>query len=271
VEEAERLHQHIEQNAWDGGWYKRAWFDDGTPLGSIDNEECKIDAIPQSWAVISGAGDPARARQAMDAVDQRLVRRDGRLIQLFTPAFDKSSLNPGYIKGYVPGIRENGGQYTHAAVWTIIAFTMMGDHRRAWDLFRMIIPPNHSRNADEAAMYRVEPYVAVADIYGVPPHVGRGGWTWDTGSAGWMYRLIAEYLLGLRREGDKLRFTPCIPPEWKSFKIHYRVGGTRYHIELRAENGWHAVRVITVDGIEQTGDALLLKDDGLEHEVAVTF
>jgi cyclic beta-1,2-glucan synthetase len=271
VEEAERLHRHIEQNAWDGNWYKRAWFDDGTPLGSIENEECQIDAIPQSWAVISGAGDPARARQAMDAVDQRLVRRDGRLIQLFTPAFDKSSLNPGYIKGYVPGIRENGGQYTHAAVWTIIAFTMIGDHKRAWELFRMILPPNHSRNPDEAGKYRVEPYVAVADIYGVPPHVGRGGWTWYTGSAGWLYRLTVEYLLGLRRDGDKLRFTPCIPPEWKSFKVHYRFGAARYHIELRAAKGWQKVQTITMDGSEQIGDALPLKDDNREHEVIVLF
>lgn len=271
LEEAERLHGHIEQNAWDGNWYKRAWFDDGTPLGSSENEECQIDALPQSWSVISGAGNPTRARQAMDAVDQRLVRRDGRLIQLFTPAFDKSSLNPGYIKGYVPGIRENGGQYTHAAVWTIIAFTMMGDHRRAWELFRMIIPPNHSRNPDEASLYKVEPYVAVADIYGVPPHVGRGGWTWYTGSAGWLYRLILEYLLGIRREGDRLRFAPCLPPEWKHFKIHYRIGKSGYAIELRAENGWQKVQQIKVDGAEQPGDTLLLKDNGQEHAVEIIF
>ncbi|MGZ5566370.1 MAG: GH36-type glycosyl hydrolase domain-containing protein [Limisphaerales bacterium] len=271
VEEAERLHHHIEENAWDGNWYKRAWFDDGTPLGSAENEECQIDALPQSWAVISGAGDPGRARKAMDAVDQRLVRRDGRLIQLFTPAFDKSALNPGYIKGYVPGIRENGGQYTHAAVWTIIAFTMMGDHRRAWELFRMILPPNHSKNADEAGMYRVEPYVAVADIYGVSPHVGRGGWTWYTGSAGWLYRLALEHLLGLRREGDRLRFAPCIPPEWKSFKVHYRVGKTTYDIELQAEAGWQKVKAISVDGEEQSGDTLPLKDDGQAHQVKVMF
>jgi cellobiose phosphorylase len=271
VEEAERLHRNIERNAWDGAWYKRAWFDDGTPLGSIQNEECQIDALPQSWAVISGAADPNRTRQAMDAVDQRLVRRDGGLIQLFTPPFDKSSLNPGYIKGYVPGIRENGGQYTHAAVWTIIAFTMMGDHRRAWELFRMILPPNHSRNPDEANLYKVEPYVAVADIYGVSPHVGRGGWTWYTGSAGWFYRLILEYLLGIRREGANLRFVPCLPPEWKSFKVRYRAGRTRYHITLRSEKAWEKVQKITVDGTAQPGDALLLKDDGQEHQVEVMF
>jgi cellobiose phosphorylase len=271
LEEAERLHRNIEQNAWDGNWYRRAWFDDGTPLGSIENEECQIDALPQSWAIISGAGEPTRARQAMDAVDQRLVRRDGKLIQLFTPAFDKSALNPGYIKGYVPGIRENGGQYSHAAVWTIIAFTMMGDNRRAWELFRMILPPNHSRNPDEAALYKVEPYVCVADIYGVPPHVGRGGWTWYTGSAGWFYRLILEYLLGIRRDGDKLRFAPCIPPEWQSFKVRYRFGNAGYHIELRTTERWEKVKRITIDGTEHPGDTLPLTDDGKEHNVEVWF
>jgi cyclic beta-1,2-glucan synthetase len=271
LEEAERLYRNIEQHAWDGCWYRRAWFDDGTPLGSAENEECQIDSIPQSWSIISGVGERSRQQQAMDAVDQRLVRRDGGLIQLFTPPFDKSPLNPGYIKGYVPGIRENGGQYTHAAVWTIIAFTMMGDHRRAWELFRMIIPPNHSRNADEANLYKVEPYVVVADIYGVPPHVGRGGWTWYTGSAGWLYRLVLEYLLGVRREGDKLRFAPCVPPEWKSFKVHYRFNNTRYHIELRTNERWQKVQKIIVDRIEQPGDALSLTDDGKEHNVEVWF
>ncbi len=182
----------IDANGWDGEWYRRAYFDDGTPLGSATNAECQIDSIPQSWSVLSGAGDPHRSRKAMDAVDRRLVRREDGLIQLFDPPFDKSSLDPGYIKGYVPGVRENGGQYTHAAVWVAMAFAKLGDYRRAWELFSLINPARHGATAPGIATYRVEPYVVAADVYAVPPHTGRGGWTWYTGSAGWMYRLIIE-------------------------------------------------------------------------------
>ncbi|MHB1707649.1 MAG: GH36-type glycosyl hydrolase domain-containing protein, partial [Acidithiobacillus sp.] len=214
--QAALLRANIEANAWDGAWYRRAYFDDGTPLGSSGNDECQIDSISQSWAVISGGGDPLRARQAMAAVDERLVRRDAQLIQLLAPPFDKSDLEPGYIKGYVPGVRENGGQYTHAAIWTTMAFAMMGDRERAWELFAMLNPVNHGSTPAEIERYKVEPYVMCADIYGAPPHTSRGGWTWYTGAAGWMYRLTVETLLGLQLEVDHLRIAPCIPAHWES-------------------------------------------------------
>jgi cyclic beta-1,2-glucan synthetase len=197
--EAARLRQNLEQHGWDGDWYRRAYFDDGTPLGSTSSPECRIDSIAQSWSVLSGVAAPERARQAMAALDTHLVRRDAGLIQLLDPPFDRSALEPGYIKGYVPGVRENGGQYTHAAIWAVMAFARLGERTRAWELFDMINPINHGRTAADIATYKVEPYVIAADVYGVSPHVGRGGWTWYTGSAGWMYRLILESLLGLHR------------------------------------------------------------------------
>ena len=199
---ARHLQENIEHHAWDGQWYRRAYFDNGTPLGSSTNPECQIDSLPQSWSVLSGAGIPARSRQAMHSVDERLVRRDAGLVQLFDPPFDKSALNPGYIKGYIPGVRENGGQYTHAAIWTAMAFARMGDTERAWELFNMLNPVHHGGTDARIATYKVEPYVVTADIYAVEPHVGRGGWTWYTGSAGWMYRLLVETLLGIERKGD---------------------------------------------------------------------
>ncbi len=267
--EAACLRDNIENNAWDGGWYRRAYFDNGEPLGSAGNLECQIDSIAQSWSVLSGAGSPERARQAMDAVDRRLVRRDHSLIQLFDPPFDTSDQDPGYIKGYVPGVRENGGQYTHAAIWTVMAFAKMGDHRRAWELFSMINPINHGSTPSQIARYKVEPYVVAADVYAVSPHVGRGGWTWYTGSASWMYRLIVESLLGLHLEVDQLRFTPCIPAHWKSFKLHYRYRETFYHIMvLQPEPGWTMKRV-SVDGVEQPGEAIPLKDDRQDHHVEI--
>ncbi len=230
--EAAKVRRNLEQNGWDGAWYRRAYFDDGSPLGSVTNPECQIDSVAQSWSVLSGAGDAGRSRLAMEAVDQRLVRRDDALIQLLDPPFDKSDLNPGYIKGYVPGVRENGGQYTHAAIWASMAFAALGDSRRAWELFDIINPVNHSRSPEGTATYKVEPYVVAADVYALQPHTGRGGWTWYTGSAGWMYRLIVESLLGLRLEVDKLRFAPCLPPDWKGFKLHYRYRETVYHIAV---------------------------------------
>ncbi|UUZ57198.1 hypothetical protein LP419_17050 [Massilia sp. H-1] len=195
--EALTLARNVEQHAWDGQWYRRAYFDDGTPLGSHTNDECQIDSISQSWGVISGAADPERTALAMKAVDERLVRRDYGLVQLLDPPFDDGVLNPGYIRGYVPGVRENGGQYTHAAIWTAMAFAKMGDTGRAWELLRMINPVQHGSTPNGAALYKVEPYVVAADVYAVSPHIGRGGWTWYTGSSGWMYRLIVESLLGL--------------------------------------------------------------------------
>ena len=205
------MRQNIEQNGWDGEWYRRAYFDDGSPLGSASNPECQIDSIAQSWSVLSGAGDAERSRMAMEAVDQRLVRRDHALIQLLDPPFDKSNLNPGYIKGYVPGVRENGGQYTHGAIWAAMAFAALGDSRRAWELLAMINPVNHAKSPEAIATYKVEPYVVAADVYALSPHTGRGGWTWYTGSAGWMYRLIVESLLGLRLGSGQTAFR-AVPP-----------------------------------------------------------
>ena len=267
--EAAEVRQNIEQHGWDGEWYLRAYFDDGSPLGSASNSECQIDSIAQSWSVLSEAGDATRSRMAMDAVDRRLVRRDHALIQLLDPPFDKSNLNPGYIKGYVPGVRENGGQYTHAAIWAAMAFASLGDRQRAWELLAMINPVNHARSPEETATYKVEPYVVAADVYAVSPHTGRGGWTWYTGSAGWMYRLILESLLGLRLEVDKLRVAPCLPADWKGFTLHYRYRETLYHIavvQVRGENGETSV---TVDGIEQQDKTIPLVDDRQEHSVEV--
>jgi cyclic beta-1,2-glucan glucanotransferase len=267
--EAAKLRQNLEKNGWDGGWYRRAYFDDGSVLGSASNAECQIDSISQSWSVLSGAGDAGRSRMAMEAVDQRLVRRDHALIQLLDPPFDKSALNPGYIKGYVPGVRENGGQYTHAAIWTAMAFAALGDSRRAWELLAMINPVNHARSPEEVATYKVEPYVVAADVYAVSPHTGRGGWTWYTGSAGWMYRLIVESLLGLRLEVDKLTFTPCLPADWKEFKVHYRFRETVYHITVLQTRAATDESSVTVDGVKRGGKTIPLIDDHQEHWVEV--
>ena len=227
---------NIETHAWDGEWYKRAYFDDGTPLGSKDNVECQIDSISQSWAVISKSGDPARARQAMAAVNQRLVERNAKLIKLLDPPFDKSALEPGYIKGYVPGVRENGGQYTHAAIWATLAYAMQNDAERAWELFAMLNPINHASTPEQVNIYKVEPYVMSADIYAAVPHTGRGGWTWYTGASGWMYRLTLETLLGVTLEDNQLRIAPCVPAHWQNYKIHYRFRDTVYHISIQCNN-----------------------------------
>ncbi|WP_372985440.1 GH36-type glycosyl hydrolase domain-containing protein [Marinobacter sp.] len=268
--QATELRSNIEAQAWDGGWYRRAYFDDGTPLGSTSNDECKIDSISQSWSVISKGGDTLRARQAMMAVDQHLVRRDQQIIQLLDPPFDKSSLEPGYIKGYIPGVRENGGQYTHAAIWTTMAFAMLGDTERAWELFAMLNPVNHGSNSEAIKRYKVEPYVMCADIYGVSPHIGRGGWTWYTGAAGWMYRLTVETLLGLHLEGGHLHLAPCVPAAWESYNIHYRYVDTVYHITVR-RIGESSGRVtcVTVDGNRLSDTRIPLTDDRQEHFVEV--
>lgn len=263
--EAAKLRLNIENNGWDGEWYRRAYFDDGSPLGSAQNEECQIDSISQSWSVLSGAGDPARSKTAMQAVDRRLVRRDDKLIQLLDPPFDKSDQNPGYIRGYVPGVRENGGQYTHAAIWTAMAFAKMGDSERAWELLQMINPVNHGKSAKDIAIYKVEPYVVAADVYAVSPHVGRGGWTWYTGSSGWMYRLIIESLLGLTLEGDTLKVSPCLPQDWTSYRINYRYRNTTYRIVVTQGD----TQDVTVDGAAQPDHVIHLRDDGQEHAVEV--
>ena len=269
TKESARLRRDINQHGWDGEWYLRAFFDDGSLLGSAGSPECQIDSIVQSWSVLSGAGDPKRSAMAMEALDKRLVRRDHGLIQLLDPPFDKSNLDPGYIKGYVPGVRENGGQYTHAAIWAIMAFAKLGDSRRAWELLAMINPVNHGRSPEEIETYKVEPYVVAADVYAVSPHTGRGGWTWYTGSAGWMYRLIIESLLGLNLEVNKLRFTPCIPEDWESFKVHYRYRETVYHITVLQTRNSRGDTRVNVDGAEQPDGSITLVDDRQEHWVDI--
>jgi len=281
-EQAQQLRENIEAQAWDGEWYRRAWFDDGTPLGSSDNEECSIDAISQAWAVLSGAGDGLRSEQAMEAVYRKLVRTDARLIQLLDPPFDHSSLEPGYIKGYPPGVRENGGQYTHAAIWTTMAFARMGQTERAWSLLDMLNPVRHGDTPDRIATYRVEPYVMSADVYWTAPHTGRGGWTWYTGAAGWMYRLITETLLGLRRQGEYLCIAPCVPDTWEQYSIDYRYGDTWYHIvvesAVQATVGAPRLEVdgVAIDGTDVSegsgganGVRFRLEDDGGEHQVVI--
>jgi len=270
--QARQLQENIEQHAWDGQWYRRAYFDNGEPLGSCANEECQIDSLPQSWSVISRAGDAQRARQAMDAVDERLVRRDAGLIELFAPPFDHSPLNPGYIKGYMPGVRENGGQYTHGAIWTTMAFALMGRTDRAWDLFSLLNPVHHGATPSRIATYKVEPYVIAADVYAVDPHTGRGGWTWYTGSAGWMYRLLLETLLGVHLEGNELRLTPSMPSTWNAFTIHYRYRRSSYHIRItRLPSSAPVGTRLFLDGQPLAGDRIPLIDDRRDHAVAVEF
>jgi cyclic beta-1,2-glucan synthetase len=267
----EKLRKGLEQ-AWDGDWYRRAYFDDGTPLGSAENDECRIDSIAQTWAVISGVAESYRAARAMSAVDEYLIRRGDGLIVLFTPPFDKSKLDPGYVKGYVPGVRENGGQYTHAALWTVIAFAMLGDGDRAGELFGLLNPINHSSTRAGLHKYKVEPYVAMGDVYAVPPHTGRGGWTWYTGSAGWMYRSAVEYILGFKLAGDRLRIEPCIPRGWREFEITYRRNGTTYRIKVENPHALNSgVASLELDGVIQANGEVLLSNDGLTHQVRVVM
>ena len=264
------LKENIEKNAWDGQWYRRAYFDDGTPLGSSTNEECQIDSLTQSWSVLSGAGLHDRTETGMESAYQRLVKEKEGLIQLLNPAFDKSAMEPGYIKGYVPGVRENGGQYTQAAIWLLMAFARSGKNKRAWDLLDMINPINHSASQTGIAQYKVEPYVMAADVYALAPHIGRGGWTWYTGSAGWTYQLITESLLGLNREGNKLIFEPCIPPEWETFKAVYRHNTAHYNIIFIQKDGTGGP-IVKLDNTGQKGNAIELADDGAGHTVEVVL
>ncbi len=267
--EAVQLALRLDQAGWDGEWYRRAYFDDGMALGSAQNPECQIDSISQSWAVLSGAGAPARARQAMQALDTHLIDRKNGLIKLLTPPFDTSAMNPGYIRGYVPGVRENGGQYTHAGIWAGMAYAALGDEARVADLLRLLNPIHHADTPAKAARYKVEPYVMAADIYASPDHLGRGGWTWYTGSSGLMYRYIVESVLGLRLRGDTLHFEPCLPPDWSHFKLRYQYHGTRYQVTaLRAALPAHGARV-ELDGVPQADGRIRLRDDGQPHEVRV--
>jgi cellobiose phosphorylase len=267
--ETAKLRQNIEKNCWDGEWYLRAWFDDGQLLGSASNVECQIDSISQSWAVLSGAGDPAHASLAMKAFDKHLVRRDDAIIQLLNPPFDKSDMDPGYIKGYVPGVRENGGQYTHAAIWAAMAYAKLGDSSHAWELLNIINPLHHSLSPEDVSKYKVEPYVVAADVYAVQPHTGHGGWTWYTGSAGLMYRLLIESFLGLRLEADKLYIEPCLPAEWDKLKVRYRFRETVYNIDIIRIHGTAKRISIIIDGAELEDEFIPLTDDLKEHLVEV--
>lgn len=277
AERREALSRAVEEHAWDGGWYRRAYFDDGTPLGTADAEECRIDVLPQAWAVISGAAPRARCETAVDAMLEELVLPEGRLLRLLAPPFDRHEPSPGYIRGYVPGIRENGGQYTHAAIWAVRALAELGRRDRAFALLEMLLAPTHARDAAGVETYKVEPYVVAADVYAVPPHVGRGGWTWYTGSAGWLWRVALESVLGLRlEEGRRLVLRPCVPDDWPGFRIELRLphGGPRYAIRVRSRAGSSArVVAVRVDGADlppEDGAAVWpVADDHAAHTVDV--
>jgi cyclic beta-1,2-glucan synthetase len=272
-ERAASIETALEREAWDGAWYRRAFFDDGTPLGSAENDECQIDSISQSWAVLSAAGEEKRARQAMESVVRRLVRPESGLLLLFSPPFDRTPLDPGYIKGYVPGIRENGGQYTHAAIWSVVAFAMLGEGDKATELFNLLNPIHHARGLEDLHRYRVEPYAVAADVYSEPPHEGRGGWTWYTGAAGWLYRAGLEWILGFQKRGSALCIDPCVPREWKGFEIAYRHGDTAYRITVENPRGvCRGVSQVSLDGTILQGGALVpLVDDGGRHQVRVVL
>lgn len=264
--ESIRLQKQIENHAWDGEWYLRAWFDDGTVLGSSQNTECRIDSIAQSWSVLSKAAQFDRASQSMFSLAQHLIDDEHDLIKLLAPAFDHSLPSPGYIQAYVPGIRENGGQYTHAATWVIMAYVAMGEKERAWELFNNINPIQHGDTKEKINLYKIEPYVIAGDVYGIAPHIGRGGWSWYTGSAGWMYRLMLESLLGIQlEEGNRLRLTPCLPKGWSGFCCEYCYGNTKYHITF--ETGSKYTESLLMDGITLEGNSIPLQDDGNLHQI----
>ena len=270
-----KLQASLEAHGWDGAWYRRAYFDDGSPLGSAGNAECQIDSIAQSWSVLSGAANPDRARQAMDAMHARLVHPGQRLVQLLDPPFDQKGPNPGYIAGYVPGVRENGGQYTHSAIWAAMAFAALGDGERAWSVLDIINPVRHVATPEGTARYKAEPYVVAADVYSVAPHGGRGGWSWYTGSAGWMYRLIVESMLGLRLEASDgvvhLVIAPCLHAGWPGYSVEYRYRNTLYRIEVTqsADVEGRIEVEVEVDGVAQAGARVALRDDSTAHEVSV--
>jgi len=261
----------IEEQGWDGEWYRRAYFDDGTPLGSAGNTECRIDSIAQSWSVISGAGRPERQALAMRSLEKQLVDQSNRLLLLLTPPFDRTAQDPGYIKGYLPGVRENGAQYTHAALWAVQATALRGDGDRAFELFQMLNPLTHTRTPAEVATYKVEPYVVAADVYTAAGQLGRGGWTWYTGSASWMYRVGLEGILGFSKCGDQLFLAPRAPAAWAEYSIEYRHGRSLYAITMRNGTGlaWETAAV-TVDGVAAPTGSIPLIDDGHRHEVVVT-
>jgi cyclic beta-1,2-glucan synthetase len=259
----------VEAEGWDGEWYRRAYYDDGAPIGSAQSDECKIDAIAQSWSIISGAGSTERQQQAMQSLEQYLVDDQARIIRLLTPAFDKTEHDPGYIKGYLPGVRENGAQYTHAALWSVLATAQQNRHERAFELFQMINPLTRATTAEAAQIYKVEPYVVAADVYTAAGQLGRGGWTWYTGSASWLYRIGLESILGFTKRGASLAFTPCVPTAWPQYSIEYRYGTATYQIVVEASANGGAQQV-TVDGELCKAGVIPLYDDGRIHSVRVT-
>jgi cyclic beta-1,2-glucan synthetase len=269
---AQELAEAIEAEAWDGRWYRRASFDDGSPLGSARSDECQIDAIAQSWAALSRLGDPVRTYQAMAAVSERLVRADDGLVLLFTPPFAHTRHDPGYIKGYPPGVRENGGQYTHGAIWTAWAMAALGEGDQAEALFRLLNPITHATTAADAERYRVEPYTIAADVYSVPPFTGRGGWTWYTGSNSWMYRLGLEGILGIQRQGHVIRVDPCIPRSWREYEVTYRAGDRVFDIHVENPTGaCRGVAQLWLDDQLQVSNAFPLDGAPGCHRVRVVM
>jgi cyclic beta-1,2-glucan synthetase len=267
---ADRYVEAVEAHGWDGEWYRRAYYDDGTPLGSAQSDECRIDSIAQSWSVISGAGDPARQALAMRSLERHLVREDLGIL-LLTPPFDRTAHDPGYIKGYLPGVRENGAQYTHAALWAVLATAMMGDGERAFALFQLLNPLERTRTREGVAVYRTEPYVVAADVYSAEGRMGRGGWTWYTGSASWMYRVALEAIVGFTLRGDRFRVDPRVPASWPELRIEYRHGGAVYEVVVQRPNEVRAgAQQVALDGRELEGEWIELVDDGGQHRVVVT-
>ncbi|HEU5171828.1 MAG TPA: glucoamylase family protein [Gemmatimonadales bacterium] len=261
----------VEAHGWDGDWYRRAYFDDGTPLGSAVSDECRIDSIAQSWSVISRAGNPARQAQAMRSLEALLVREDARIILLLSPPFDRTPHDPGYIKGYLPGVRENGAQYTHAALWAVLATALLGKGDRAFQLFQMLNPLTHAGTPEDVAVYKVEPYVVAADVYTAAGHLGRGGWTWYTGSASWMYRVGLEAILGFTKRGATLFLDPRVPAAWPEFTIEYRYGRSLYLIVVRRPHALQSgMGEVRLDGRLLEASAIPLVDDGLRHSVVVS-
>ena len=268
--EAQRLTAVVEAQAWDGEWYRRAYFDDGTPLGSRNNLEARIDSVAQSWGVISGAAENDRARQALQSVEDYLVRAQERMILLFTPPFEHSTLDPGYVKSYPPGVRENGGQYTHAAIWVALAFARRGEGDRATALLRLLNPVEHARTPEDVERYKVEPYVVAADVYALEGQLGRGGWTWYTGSSGWMYRVWIEEILGFKLRGDKLTIDPVLPHDWPGFSIRFRYQTALYTIVVENPDAVSSgVLWVDVDGERLPDRVIWLHDDGAQHSVIV--
>jgi cyclic beta-1,2-glucan synthetase len=270
---ASKLRNALEAHAWDGDWYRRGFFDDGTPLGSAASDECRIDAIAQSWSVISGAAQPQRAERAMQSLETHLLKRDPPLAMLFTPPFERSVQEPGYVKAYPRGVRENGGQYTHAAAWTAIAFAIQGKADLAMEVFNMMNPIKRAPTRADVQRYKVEPYVVAADVYSEAPHAGRGGWTWYTGSAGWLYRAGLEWILGFKLRDGRLTLAPCVPADWDGFSIQFRYKSSPYEIIVDKQPSPAAQPQFTIDGqVQKPGRNVVdMVDDGARHTVNVAW